>query len=92
MIMCDRYNQSHFLNIYKKSSIENVLFTSDEFNNSISEYNKNLCNNYKILVDYKNNKINNLFDTFLSNKLTDQFHSLFIDDEEYFIVFKPSVE
>ena len=87
MVMYDQNFNKRLLNIYKADEIKNVLFESHGFNMSVSDFNKKLCKNFKLLVNYKNDVTGNAIGSFLSNTLTDTFDTLTLENETYYITF-----
>lgn len=87
MIMYDKNFKKRFLNIYTHSEIENLLFESYGFHESLSDLNKKRCKAFELLVNYKRDDSEELIGSFLSNTLTDDFYSIFIGNEKYYIVF-----
>ena len=88
MIMRDRDGQTYLFNIYSAHEIRSILFESAEFEGTISDVNKERCLAFSLIVDYKNKREGCLFDTFLSDKLTDAFHTLTVNGESYYITLK----
>ncbi len=90
MVMIDRTGSTYLFNIYSSNEIKNVLFESVEFSHSISDVNKKLCREFKLLADYKKNKEGALLDALLSQTLTDTFHSVSVNEETYYITVQKS--
>lgn len=54
LLMIDKSSNSFLLNIYEKSEIEDFIFCSQEFENLLSDINRERCMKLDIVVDYKN--------------------------------------
>ena len=87
MVMYDQNLQKRFLNIYKADEVKNVLFESHGFNHSVSDFNRKLCKEFKLLVNYKNDVTGSAIGSFLSNTLTDTFDTLILENETYYITY-----
>ena len=91
MILINKNKDVFLFNIYSQNEINNLLFESIEFESNISEYNKNLCKKFELIVDYKEYMKNNNFSTISSYKLTDEFDSVSVGEETYYCVLQKLV-
>jgi len=91
MIMKDHKGNNFLLNIYSEDELNNVLFESIEFDQYISDYNKKLCKNFEIIIDYKKNTTDYNLNSLLTNKLTDVFKNFKLDGLNYYCVFQKLV-
>lgn len=88
MVLEDKSENFFHINIYTQTEIENILFESIEFERDLSVDAQNLCKEFKVLVDYRAYRSENFLVDQLSNTLTDDFYSLSIDEEVYYVVFR----
>jgi len=91
MVMIDRHDTKYFINIYSEDEVNSLLYENAEFENKVSEYNKNLCREFKLLVDYKNNNNYKFFDYDLSNKITENFELIVVKNKNYYVTLKKSI-
>ena len=88
--MSDYAGNAYLLNIYSLNELKHILFESVEFEESFSDYNKDLCREFKLLVNYKNNESPSLLDPFLSDKITDMFREFLVGDKIYYVTLSSS--
>ncbi len=90
LFMSDYAGNAYLLNIYSLNELKHILFESVEFEESFSDYNKDLCREFKLLVNYKNNESPSLLDPFLSDKITDMFREFLVGDKIYYVTLSSS--